>query len=132
MSKTLNFLKTFLPKLNSLIDSELRIEGSSKFVKSTYICGYSEILDISILIKIVNEGKILYKIEHLGHTLLEKICDDSDQTMESFIYILEDFIQSSMRLKNQLRKFPNLTDEDRRDFFLSKLFEEDSNVTPVP
>jgi hypothetical protein len=132
MSKTLNFLKTFLPKLNSLIDSELRIEGSSKFVKSTYICGYSKILDISIFIKIVNEGKILYKIEHLGHTLLEKICDDSDQTMESFIYILEDFIQSSMRLKNQLRKFPNLTDEDRRDFFLSKLFEEDSNVTPVP
>lgn len=68
MSKTLNFLKTFLPKLNSLIDSELRIEGSSKFVKSTYICGYNEILDISILIKRVNEGKILYKIEHLGHT----------------------------------------------------------------
>lgn len=132
MSKTLNFLKTFLPKLNSLIDSELRIEGSSKFVKSTYICGYNEILDISILIKRVNEGKILYKIDHLGHTLLEKICDDSDQTMESFIYILEDFIQSSMRLKNQLRKFPLLSDQDRRDIFLMNLFEEDSNVTPVP
>lgn len=132
MSNTLNTLKVLLPKLNSLIDSELRIEGSSKFVKSTYICGYSELLDISILIKIVNEGKILYKIEHLGHTLLEKICDDSNQTIDSFIYILEDFIQSSMRLKNQLRKFPLLTEQDRRDIFIKNLFEEDSNVSSIP
>lgn len=132
MSNTLNTLKVLLPKLNSLIDSELRIEGSSKFVKSTYICGYIELLDISILIKILNEGKILYKIEHLGHTLLEKICDDSNQTIDSFIYILEDFIQSSMRLKNQLRKFPLLTEQDRRDIFIKNLFEEDSNVSSIP
>jgi hypothetical protein len=136
----LQILQNFLPRLNSLIKSELRIKGSSKFVKSTYICGFSSADNISISIyeyppgvtTFRSPGDFYFKIEYLQQTILEKNCLPTDETLNAFLYILEDLINSSQRLKRQAQSFPNLTEEDNRDVKLKKLFEKNTYIPLVP
>ena len=136
----IEILQNFLPRLNSLIKSELRIKGSSKFVKSTYICGFSSADNISISIyeyppgvtTFRSPGDFYFKIEYLQQTILEKCAKPTDETLNTFLYILEDLINSSQRLKRQARSFPNLTDEDNRDVKLKKLFEKNTYIPLVP
>lgn len=134
----LEILQTFLPRLNSLIRSDLRIKGSSKFVKSTYICGFSSTHNISISIYEYPPGvtksteDLYFKIEHLQQTILEKCAKPTDETLNNFVYILEDLIQSSERIRKQAESFPNLTDEDNRDVKLRKLFEKNTDIPLIP
>lgn len=136
----IEILQNLLPRLNSLIKSELRIEGSSKFVKSTYICGFSSTDNISISIyeyppgvtTFRSPGDFYFKIEYLQQTILEKCAKPTDETLNTFLYILEDLINSSQRLKRQARSFPNLTDEDNRDVKLKKLFEKNTYIPLIP
>jgi len=130
----LQILQNFLPRLNSLIKSELRIKGSSKFVYSTYICGFSSADNISITIQdpLLKSGDLYFKIEYLQQTILEKCAKPTDETLDSFLYILEDLINSSQRFKRQAQSFPNLTEEDSRDVKLKKLFEKNTYIPLVP
>lgn len=127
----LQILQNFLPRLNSLIKGELRIKGSSKFVDSTYICGYDSVNEISINVKDL-QNDFYFKVEYLGHTILERVCKPTEETLNNFLYILEDLIELSNRLKRQAQSFPNLTDEDNRDVKLKKLFEKNSYIPLVP
>ena len=127
----IEILQNLLPRLNSLIKSELRIEGSSKFIDSTYICGYDTHNEISVNVKIINND-FVFSIEYLGHTILRKGCKPTDENLNNFLYILEDLIESSTRLKRQTRSFPNLTGEDNRDVRLNKLFEKNTYIPLVP
>jgi hypothetical protein len=131
MSNSQQILENLLPRLNSLIDSELRIKGSSKFIDSNYICGYDSYTEISLNVKILNDD-FYFKIEYLGHSILQRTCKPTEETLNNFLYILEDLIQSSTRLKRQSQSFPNLTDEDNRDVKLKKLFEKNSYIPLVP
>jgi hypothetical protein len=137
-------LISLFPRLNSLLSCELRLKGSSKFVTSDYICGFNSTHDISI--KVNDSGLDIplpshchrdpvnfhFKIEYLQHTILQKWCEPNDETLNNFLYILEDLIQTSERIKNQAKSFPNLTDEDNRDVKLKKLFEKNSYIPLVP
>ena len=127
----LQILQNLLPRLNSLLPCELRIEGSSKFIDSTYICGYDTHNEIAVNVKIINND-FCFSIEYLGHTILRKGCKPTDENLNNFLYILEDLINSSQRLKRQAGSFPNLTEEDNRDIKLKKLFEKNTYIPLVP
>lgn len=127
-------LQNILPRLNSLLSCELRLKGDSKFVTTDYICGFSSAHNISIEI---GESSRLpfqfhFKIEYLGHTTLKKFCHPTNETLNNFLYILEDLIQSSERIKNQSKSFPKLTDEDNRDVKLRKLLEKNTYIPLIP
>lgn len=127
----LQILQNLLPRLNSLLPCELRIKGSRWFIDSTYICGYDTQNEISVNVTIVNSD-FRFSIEYLGNTVLRKGCKPTDETLNNFLYILEDLIKSSERIKNQAKSFPSLTNEDNRDVKLKKLFEKNTYIPLVP
>jgi hypothetical protein len=131
MSNNIEILQNILPRLNSLISCELRLNGSSRFVTSDYICGFNSTHDISVKVQSFGEN-FYFKIEYLQNSILEKSCKPTDETINNFLYILEDLIQSSERIKNQARSFPNLTNEDKRDIRLKKLFEKNTYIPLIP
>ncbi len=133
-------LQNILPRLNSLLSCELRLKGSSKFGTTDYIGGFSSTHNISISIYEYPPGVTIFrspedfyfKIEYLQQTILEKCAKPTDETINNFLYILEDLIQSSERIRKQSKSFPNLTNEDNRDVKLKKLFEKNSYISLVP
>jgi hypothetical protein len=118
----IELLKKFLPKFQQILASELRLSGQSRFVDSTYITGYSIENDVSIKIEILRETVLLIKLEWNGHSIIHRtVSNPEEETLQNFLFIVEEVILMDKRIGNFRDTFPNLPTEETRDLKLRQL-----------
>ena len=122
----ISLLTKWQNKLDTLLSGEERVELRFKFdgltfdkldyAKNLYIVGYCEISDVSFRISCIDE-KFEFNIEHKGHTLLNKYVDSkkSEQSFETYFFILRETIEFEKTQQERIRKFPNFTKVDNRN-----------------
>ncbi len=103
--------------LKDIIDVEYREYHPS--VRDSYICGFQNSENISIRISFGDKN--LYEIEVDGHILMRTYADNSKDTFDSYLFILNDIIDSLKRMKKQCYAFPKYTVEDNRTQKIDKL-----------
>jgi len=118
----IEILQKFLPKIQKVITSELRVAGSTRFVETTYITSYDIVSEISTKIEILTTKSVLFRIEYKGNTIIYTTSSyPTDETLMNFLYIIEEIINFDRRLIRMKNCFPNLPIEEVRELKLKQL-----------
>jgi hypothetical protein len=101
----IEILQKFLPKIQKVITSELRVAGSTRFVETTYITSYDIVSEISTKIEILTTKSVLFRIEYKGNTIIYTTSYPTDETLMNFLYIIEEIINFDRRLIRMKKLF---------------------------
>lgn len=98
-----------------------------------YICGYLKSDDISIRIRYGREFT-QFVIEQMGNDLMNKTVNNEEleHAYECFLYILQDFLDSLLKLKLNFENFPKFTKQSARDIQIQKLLEKNTDIPLIP
>lgn len=118
----IEILQEFLPKLQKVISSELRVAGSAKFVETTYITGYDIQSGVSVKIEILTTKSVLFKIEYKGNQIIYTTSNHpTEETLMNLIHVIEEILLFDRRLDRMKNCFPNLPIEEVRESKLKQL-----------